>query len=302
MPTPQKSAETVLVSSSFVPLRYSRRAGYSADGGRGRPPRGFRRHRVAAPPRSFPRGYAAETRRRRGRDDAELLSTPPPQVLQHFGTYVAGADGVEFVGDAEYLGSERRNGGMVASFADGREISAREVVVAAGFDYTKHADPNYNGITDDSTPEIQARDVPASMQTAGPARCYVVVGGGKTGLDACGFLAKHKRDQDDVYLIAGSKKCFMNRDLLYRRPSGKERRESDAADATERLCRYPPKAETGIFVKMFTEYFIDWILAWDGTAESERRILREQTAKGVLSRAPRGDATPGRGGRRGREV
>ena len=86
-------------------------------------------------------------------------------------------------------------------------------------------------------------------------------------------------------------------------PSGNsERRESDAADATERLCRYPPKAETGIFVKMFTEYFIDWILAWDGTAESERRILREQTAKGVLSRAPRGDATPGRGGRRGREV
>mgnify|MGYP000382982206 CR=1 FL=1 len=76
---------------------------------------------------------------------------------------------------------------------------------------------------------------------------YVVIGGGKTGLDTVQHIHRHKRDMDEVMLVTGRSKLFLKRDTIF-----------------------PPYEE--MLAGQFSPYTLgdlklDLTLAWDGTNE-----------------------------------
>lgn len=96
------------------------------------------------------------------------------------------------------------------------ELQARYVIDARGFDYQGHTrrevDPSFEG---SDIPETQVEDITKRIDaTAERERLYVVIGGGKTGVDTVMHIAEHKRPGDDILLVTGRSKQFLNRDIV----------------------------------------------------------------------------------------
>ena len=71
-----------------------------------------------------------------------------------------------------------------------------------------------DGSTTDT--EVAAEDLPTLM--ASPSRrgrLFVVVGGGKTGMDVAAWLGAQKQPEDEIALITGRPKAFLRRDAVF---------------------------------------------------------------------------------------
>eukprot|EP00041_Stephanoeca_diplocostata_P002003 m.22655 g.22655 ORF g.22655 m.22655 type:complete len:526 (-) comp12770_c0_seq1:121-1698(-) len=153
-------------------------------------------------------------------DDPHVLA-PRKDVEEHFNDYVDQMpERFEFVSDVEFLSNKQNTDGTQTVTIKDRttgkqlELQAKYVIDARGFDYHGHTrrevDPNFE---DSDIPETQVEDVTKCLTaTAACDRLYVVIGGGKTGVDTVMHIAKHKRSGDDILLVTGSSKQFLNRD------------------------------------------------------------------------------------------
>lgn len=202
--------------------------------------------------------------------DPSALATRD-QVLDHFSTFRRDS-GVDFRGSAAATAYERTgDGGVAATLSDGSTVVAGQCVRAGGYNFAGHDGPGRDVNLPSGAaayPEVEVRDLSAAVASAERDRTYVVVGGGKTGLDACLFLGKNKRSGDDVLLAEGRPKCFLIRDTCW-----------------------PDAKNKSVFKPAVTEVFLDMILRWDGTAEAESDILRGMVDEGHCIAISDGDPT-----------
>jgi len=123
------------------------------------------------------------------------------------------------------------------------EVEASTVINATGFRYEGHM-PAVSDVIGDGS--LAAAEIPASALTAALAsrgaapRTYVVVGGGKTGMDTVLHLRDHMAADDEVVLIQGRGRYFIN------------------------LHRFlPPKASASLRTETFPEALLRWAHLWD---------------------------------------
>mmetsp|Transcript_17171 Transcript_17171/g.46482 ORF Transcript_17171/g.46482 Transcript_17171/m.46482 type:complete len:366 (+) Transcript_17171:456-1553(+) len=132
-------------------------------------------------------------------------------------------------------------------------------------------DPRSDGSTrgrelmPDTLPNFLQASAEAAAPGAGPGRLFVVVGGGKTGIDTAGFLVDHVRAEDSIALVTGTPKWFSNRDLIVG-----HRKPSHALLPTWGQLTQPTFART----------ILDMAHKWDGRNAEE--LYAEQGRRGTL--------------------
>mmetsp|Transcript_17801 Transcript_17801/g.46048 ORF Transcript_17801/g.46048 Transcript_17801/m.46048 type:complete len:538 (+) Transcript_17801:58-1671(+) len=212
------------------------------------------------------------------------------QVLHHFTSFVDGAmpAGFAYAGGVRYEclmapalpgtgGSPAPLRVSLQSEDTGEEfiVDAFRVIDARGFDYAGHMKADQDPRSDGSTRgrELMPGDLPELLQAgaeaaapgAGPGRLFVVVGGGKMGIDTAGFLVDHVRAEDSIVLITGTPKWFSNRDMIVG-----HRKPTHSFLPTWSQLTQPT----------FAQMVLDMALKWDGHNAEE--VLLEQGRRGTL--------------------
>jgi cation diffusion facilitator CzcD-associated flavoprotein CzcO len=157
--------------------------------------------------------------------DPHTLATRA-QVLEHFGSFVSSnlPPSFEFRAGHEVVGFERaHSGGVVARVrraagGDGPveevRVEAKHLINASGFNYKGHVSAATDQHSDGSTAdlEISPAELLAALAEARGSRTYLIIGGGKTGIDTAVWLGEHKPVDASVVMVTGRSKAFFNRD------------------------------------------------------------------------------------------
>eukprot|EP00750_Incisomonas_marina_P015147 INCI18096.4.p1 GENE.INCI18096.4~~INCI18096.4.p1 ORF type:complete len:504 (+),score=57.97 INCI18096.4:230-1741(+) len=217
-------------------------------------------------------------------DDPNVLATRG-QVIRHFNQYVDTLpSGYDFASGVEFLQSENDCGegvsladrvgqGVRATLRDvesGEEavVSAKHLIDARGYFFKGHRrreeDLNFHSsdVQETQVAEVSAKLAEAKVDNgASSPRLYVVIGGGKTGLDTVLHISRQMRQGvDEVMLVTGRSKLFLRRDTVF-----------------------PPYEKMALGeLSPFTlgEIKLDLTLGWDGTNEED--LLRQVQDRGIM--------------------
>jgi len=165
-------------------------------------------------------------------------------VLHHFQTFVDGLprSHFEFRGNTELVSAQREINGLNVNHSTPSssndstsssatcqqpfsvqlrsgnggtyEVSASNFIDAFAFDFKGYCQASEDALSDGSTckREVETRDLPEMVRKGSKDdRLYVVIGGGKTGLDTAAWLGAHKAADDEVMMVTGRSKTFWNR-------------------------------------------------------------------------------------------
>lgn len=196
--------------------------------------------------------------------DPNILA-PRADILHHFKSFVDTglSPSFEFKGQTDYLGCRRLGDAsglleVTIKPLEGENVvlQTKHVIDARAFNYPgQHMQSSAS-----SSPEVQLADLPkyhSERPDNVSDRLYVIVGGGKTGVDTALWLADHRKPSDEVLMITGRSKYFFCREhILPKKPN--------QSLSTPVLG--------GIFLQMAKEY--------DGSNETE--LLEKLREEGVL--------------------
>ena len=206
-------------------------------------------------------------------DDPHVLASRE-QVLQHFNSYVdtippnfdfAQNTAVVAVNSTREADGNNLFDVMLRDTLSGEEMNvvARHVIDATGANYDHHTRREEDFLFQSSDiPETETVDLHAVMASANPGRdrLYVVIGGGKTGLDNTAFIAQNRRATDDILLVTGRNKAYFRRDKIQPR--------KDA------MSPFNP------FQFAVADLMLDMVLNFDGNNGLD--VVRAQQAAGML--------------------
>ena len=152
-------------------------------------------------------------------DDPHVLA-PKHDVLEHFGSFVdEQSDNVTFSGETTFL--HHKDGAIELQDSSGTfTVNATNIVDATGANFTSNVsarkDPRNDGSSADK--EILASELPTIFaQEQRAPRHFIVIGGGKTGMDTCIHIGRQKDQVDELTLIPGRNKYFFVREVLNKR-------------------------------------------------------------------------------------
>jgi len=207
--------------------------------------------------------------------DRNLLSTRD-DVLRHFNDFRKTLpSNFEFAWEVSCNAWHKRQDGRMdvdVEKVDGTScVDAHCVIDAKGFDYCGHMQRSAckHAAGPNDINEISVNELPTEVErrkASGKDALYVIIGGGKTGMDAAIFVAKNRGANDESVVIIGSPKYFYKRDNFWN-PS-----------------RY------NIFFPAWSEKSSFLITEYDGTEASALELLQRAEDSDLLLRV--GEAKP----------
>lgn len=206
--------------------------------------------------------------------DRNALSTRS-DILRHFNDFCKTLpSNFEFAwGGSCNAWHKRQDGRMDVDIEkeEGICVDSHCVIDARGGNYQQHmprsACIHAAGIND--VDEISMNELPMEIQRRNASRketLYVVIGGGKSGMDAAMFVAENRGANDELTVITGRPKFFAQREKMWN-PS----------------CY-------NLFFPTSAEMFLSWSTEYDGTEACALQLLQDAGKSGLLLHV--GEATP----------
>lgn len=142
------------------------------------------------------------------------------QVLHHFQSFSDTLDkqSFEFSPETDFIHLEDKVAMLENKHKGKLPVQVQKNVIdARGFNYTSHQQADMCEHSDGTTigREVTPNDLPEVLSNRKGETLYVIIGGGKTGMDAALWLGKHKAPTDEIMLVTGRNKAFFNRDTTF---------------------------------------------------------------------------------------
>jgi pimeloyl-ACP methyl ester carboxylesterase len=199
-------------------------------------------------------------------DPNELAARP--DVLKHFNDFVDKMPaGFDFSSNTRYIKTEVVEGDLkkvtLESTNTGKiyTVLAQTVFDGRGFNFGGFRRADQDRFNEGSVvPEIDSSELPRALcnNAQQGKNTYVIIGGGKCGMDAVLHLAHNKREIDEIVLITGRNKSFTVRSMMF--PDKRTLDDDHHADVS------------------VGDFFVDMVESYDGTNAVD--CIKRHIAKG----------------------